>query len=236
MRFYGQFDPPVDKALFERYFSDYPKLGFFIECGAFDGMTECSCKFFEETLHWTGINIEPAPPVFSQLERNRPNSLNLNVALSNRSGVAQFKHVIHPYLGDQFGNGSLCHAPEHMQLLIDTGCKFKEYNVRTITWPDLVNNYNIKRVDLFILDVEGAELAVIEGMKGCTVLPKIFCIEHEHIDINKLKELLGCLGYRYDFSLFINSFFVHETARERFVREVKEYFKNKYMYIKNMFI
>jgi hypothetical protein len=38
-RFYGQFDPPVDRFLFERYFAGSKRPGVFIECGAFDGET-----------------------------------------------------------------------------------------------------------------------------------------------------------------------------------------------------
>jgi hypothetical protein len=36
---------------------------------------------------------------------------------------------------------------------------------------------DIKHVDLFVLDVEGHEEQVIEGMKGCNILPDVFCIE-----------------------------------------------------------
>ncbi|MEI9889739.1 MAG: hypothetical protein WDN45_03025 [Caulobacteraceae bacterium] len=51
-KFYGQFDPPVDRVLFERYFPDKTIRGVFVECGAYDGQTESCCKFFEN--RWTG--------------------------------------------------------------------------------------------------------------------------------------------------------------------------------------
>ena len=59
-RFYGQFDPPVDRFLFERFFAGSKRPGVFIECGAFDGETESSCKFFEESLGWWGTGIRTA--------------------------------------------------------------------------------------------------------------------------------------------------------------------------------
>jgi FkbM family methyltransferase len=217
MKFYGQFDPPVDKVLYERYFTGYTRPGFFVECGAFDGVTECSCKFFEETLHWRGINIEPSPPIFRQLEINRPKSVNLNVALSDKRGTALFSHVIHPNLGASFGNGSLCHTQEHRRLLIEGGCTFQEYEVRTITWTELVKNFKIKTVDLLVLDVEGTELDVIRGMDRRAVLPKILCVEHGHANHpDELKLPLERLGYKYDFSSFVNSFFVRENPFEKF--------------------
>jgi hypothetical protein len=43
-QYYGQFDPPLDRVLHERYFLGR-RRGVFVECGAFDGHLECSCKF-----------------------------------------------------------------------------------------------------------------------------------------------------------------------------------------------
>jgi FkbM family methyltransferase len=228
MKFYGQFDPPVDKLLYEHYFQNYTRPGFFIECGAFDGITECSCKFFEETLNWTGINIEPSPPIFRQLEINRPESKNLNIALSNSKGSALFHQVIHPEYGELCSNSSLCHTSSHHQWLVDIGCTFKDYQVQTITWTDLIKNFRIPSVDLFVLDVEGAEREVIQGMKKSRVLPRIFCIEHGHCNYpNELQDLLHPFGYRYDFSSDVNSFFVQSNTLTKYVHYIKshiEYF------------
>ena len=87
-KYYGQFDPPVDKFIYENFFATNEKKneGFFIECGAGDGVTESSCKFFEESLGWSGINVEAAPPLFKRLIVNRPGSLNINCALSDYIG------------------------------------------------------------------------------------------------------------------------------------------------------
>jgi hypothetical protein len=45
--FYGQFNPPFDKILKDRYFNNVFN-GVGIECGAFDGLTECNLKYFEK--------------------------------------------------------------------------------------------------------------------------------------------------------------------------------------------
>ena len=101
MRFYGQWDPPVDKYLFENYFPN--KLnGTFIECGAFDGITESCCKFFEEFRGWRGINVEPVPYLFELLCDNRPLSTNVNAALTDPTTAqhdAEFTQALHPSLG-----------------------------------------------------------------------------------------------------------------------------------------
>lgn len=209
IRFYGQFQPPVDQFIFERYFKE-KRDGISIECGAFDGQLECSCKFFEESMGWTSINIEASPPVYRNLIKNRPNSKNYNVALSNLAGSAKFTHVISPDMGENFGNGSLSHLDVHKNALIREGCKFIDYDVKTITYKQLIEMTEIKKLDLMVLDVEGHELSVIEGMIGAIVLPDIFCIEHGHLGVEKIKLALTMakLPYKYDTSLHVNSFFI----------------------------
>jgi len=208
MRFYGQWDPPVDKFLYENYFSD-TENGFFIECGAFDGLTECCCKFFEEFKGWTGINIEPVPQTYEKLCKNRPNSTNIKGALSNVAKTAKFSQAIHPSMGNHFGNGSLTHSEHHKNLLKREGCTFEEFEVETFTYKQLIERNNITKVDLFVLDVEGHESNVLEGMVGCNVLPKIFCIEHGHVKQQMYKKVQS-LGYKFDKTSFNNSFFIRK--------------------------
>jgi FkbM family methyltransferase len=206
MRFYGQWNPPVDQVLFERYFQDR-RNGFFIEAGAFDGLIESSCKFFEESLGWRGANLEPTPWNFRLLQQNRPGSLNLQLALSDARGTARFTQAVHPQRGQHFGNGSLGHTPEHLRILEKEGCRFEQFPVPTLTYRDFVAEQGITRVDLMVLDVEGHEPQVIAGMAGCPVLPRVLCVEHGHNGVEGTTRMLAPLGYRYDFSSHNNSMY-----------------------------
>lgn len=210
-KFYGQFTPQVDRFIFERYFPDLGIRGTFIECGAFDGQLECSCKFFEETLGWTGYNLEPSPHIFANLKRNRPDSRNYQIALSNRIGSAPFKLVSHPQLGLNYGNGSLTHTAQHTQLLREGGCTFSEVEVELTTFRAFTERERMHHVDLFVLDVEGHELDVIEGMLGSQVLPDIMCVEVGHTPLDQVRNSLARLGYVYDISSHVNAFFIHQT-------------------------
>jgi len=134
MKFYGQFSPPVDHVLYHRYGHLFPRnCGYFMESGAFDGLTECNCKFLEESFHWRGINVEPVPHLFQLLQSNRPASINVNCALSSQRGKAVFQHAIHPTHGATFGNGSLAHTKHHRTLLEQDGCQFQVIRVETRT-------------------------------------------------------------------------------------------------------
>lgn len=211
-KFYGQFEPQVDKFIFERYFKDEGIKGVFVECGAFDGLTENSCKFFEETMGWKGYNVEPVPWVYESLCKNRPDSTNLNFALSDKIGTATFTAVDHPDFGVDCTNGSLAHTEKHFSMLEQAGCKFVRVEVDLLTWPEFIQRNDISHVDLLVLDVEGHELSVIDGMYGCDILPDVFCIEIGHLDFGEIRHKLSHLGYVYDVSSHVNAFFIKKEV------------------------
>jgi FkbM family methyltransferase len=208
-KFYGQFDPPVDKFIFNRYFPDPDIRGIYVECGAFDGQTECSCRFFEESLSWTGLNLEPVPHLFEALQTNRPTGRNLNLGLSSSCGSATFSHAISPIVGRAFGNGSINHFQSHRDQLVASGCTFEEMTIQVITWSRLVEQERLHHVDLFVLDVEGHELDVLNGMKGCSILPDVMAVEFGHIGFDVVRKAMSDLGYDYDICSHGNAFFIH---------------------------
>lgn len=208
MKFYGQFNPPVDRFIFERYFPDTNIKGVFVECGGFDGVTDSSCKFFEETMCWTGFNLEPVPNLFALLDENRPLARNLQMALSDTTGMATFTHAIHPVLGEVFGNGSLGHADVHRNELEAADCTFETFTVATITWRDFIKQEAITCVDLLVLDVEGHELLVLDGMRNAEVMPAVMCVEFGHLGLETVRDKMRELNYEYDIQSQGNAFFV----------------------------
>lgn len=217
-RYYGQFDPPVDRFLHERYFAGREAPGVVIECGAFDGVTESSCKFFEETLGWTAVNVEPHPPSFRRLVESRPNSRNLNVALSAGPGRATFTGIVHPHYGELCTNGSLSHTTAHREWLDAIGCTYREYEVETVTYRDLVATLALPSVELLVLDVEGHELDVLRGVAGTPrkLLPKVLCIEHGHLGEEAMRASVEPLGYVFDATSFVNSYYLRTDVASAF--------------------
>jgi len=211
MKYYGQFNPQVDKILHTHFFPN-KFHGISLECGAFDGITDSCTKFFEENYNWKTINIEAGPIIFKKLQQNRPNSINLELALSNNNGNTIFRNYKHPIYGYNWGNGSINHTSEHKKQLEQTCGKnnFVDLDVKCKTYKQIIDDLQISYLDLFILDVEGNELEVIEGMVDCDVLPDVFVIESNHITTDILIEKLKILKspYKFLFTSFVNSFFI----------------------------
>ncbi|HUC95613.1 MAG TPA: FkbM family methyltransferase [Candidatus Saccharimonadia bacterium] len=204
--FYGQFE--LDKVLYQTFFQN-KKEGFFVECGAFDGLTESTCKFFEESMGWTGMNIEPTPYAYNKLIQNRPHCINLQYALSSTNGKATFTNAIHPSLGLHFGNGSLNHTSNHKDELVAMGCNFETFEVECIRFDNLHQTHNIKQIDLFVLDVEGHECNALDGILSLpqNSLPLIFCIEHSITGSDKINKMLKPY-YTFHSKHAHNAFFV----------------------------
>ena len=217
--FYGQFNPPLDKIIYERYFNDkIPALGVAVECGAGDGIRESSCLFFEESLGWHVFNIEASPINYKKLEINRPFSRNFNLGLSDSKETKIFKHVIHPKLGENFGNGSFEHKNYHKEELLKIGCTFEESEVKTITIDSFFELAQLEYVDLFVLDVEGYELKALQQLKNSKVRPVVFCVEKQlDQDWHKIQNILSELNYVYVEDIHNNGIFVQYSFVEKYI-------------------
>jgi FkbM family methyltransferase len=207
MQFFGQWNPPVDQVLYENYFKNN-KTGFFIESGGYDGVSLSCCLFFEK-LGWRGINVEPAKNHFADCSKNRPKAINLNVGLGDKEDILTFKNVVSPH-GSGAGNGSFEHDDVHLKELKTYGVSFEEYDIPIITYRKMIQDHKVSHVDLMCLDVEGFEFKVMEGMKGCNILPDIMCIEYSYLGLKKLIQYMKDFGYHFNFISFNNAYFSKE--------------------------
>jgi FkbM family methyltransferase len=150
------------------------RRGFFIECGANDGVYFSICNWFERELGWHGMNVECNPYAFEELKRNRPNCINVNYALGNRDGETVKFMIPRKDCSKRdrlTGNASL------MYLANWGGLSVENVGVEMITYPTLLQKHEIEYVDLFVLDIEGAEVPVLETIPTWKVRPAILSVE-----------------------------------------------------------
>jgi FkbM family methyltransferase len=186
--FYSQSNE--DRILYTKYLNY--KNGFFIELGAMDGITYSNTLFFENTLNWSGVLIE-ANDQYNQLIQNRPNCHNFNYAVSEIEGDVEF-------LGNN-ALGGMVHtmSDSHItgwNLDVNSG----KYLVKGKPISKILEPLNIKKVDLFSIDVEGGEFEVLNTFDW-DIPVYIVLIELSKHDIKKdekCRELLKSKGFEFD--------------------------------------
>jgi|688.fasta_scaffold707241_1 FkbM family methyltransferase len=203
-KFYGQFDPPLDKYLYETFFKN-KMFGCSIEAGASNGVTENNTKFFEETLKWKTINVEPLPEWYNELINNRPNSVNINNALHPYSNSEQINFFI-PFLptyGLKNHLGSI-----NYDNLTKYRTKIKKITVNTITYNKIIEDNNITDLDLFVLDIEGYEVEFLKSFNEWKIYPKILVIEIGHLNDDSI--IYNIIKHKYTFydRQFVNNIYI----------------------------
>lgn len=197
--FSGRGQGLIDKKLYETYFNDW-REGSCLECGALDGQSLSICKFFEDRLHWKRYNIEGNPTIFPTLLKNCPTSVNIPYILSNGE-----QEVVYFVGNKKYAKLSKVLPVEKGENLIKEYPE-KIFRIPCITYKEFVILCGITKLDLFVLDVEGHEFEVLDGMEGATVFPEIMCIE-EHKELDRLKERMSRFNYNFEFTSGYNHIF-----------------------------
>jgi len=160
------------------------KNGFFIDIGAHDGVTINNTLYFEKYNNWSGINIEPIKKVYDKLVVNRPNSININCAISNNDGTAEFLSndgytEMLSGLKDNFD-------PRHLERLQkennQMGSTTQTITVITKKLETICDEYNINHINYLSIDVEGAEFEVIKSINFDKIFIDIIEFENNYDD------------------------------------------------------
>ena len=213
MQFYSQ--SKEDNILYEKYFKNYNLEGqkYYFEMGAMDGVIYSNTKFYEDTLGWTGILVEPNPITFYNLIKNRPNNKLMNVICSNLKNSLEFNisvdipavcslEVTKPKdFDNQYYNHSNMLKIKSIPVSLDT----------------ILENSGIPRVDFCIIDVEGHEVHVLEScsFKFPVVLFLIEFLDDEEKN-NKVISIMQTNNYKFMEKCAHNGVFINNDYLKYF--------------------
>lgn len=181
--FYSQHNQ--DNFLETNVFKGY-KNGFFVDVGAHNGKALNNTLYFEETNNWRGINIEPIKKVFDVLVENRPNNINLNLAVCNNDGETEF--FCNSGYTEMLSGIKETFDPRHFQRLQNEnkhiGGSTEIIKVKTKKLESIFDEYDISRVNYLSIDVEGAEFEVIKSINFDKVFIDIIGFENNYNDVS----------------------------------------------------
>tara|TARA_Y100000389_G_scaffold124010_1_gene121364 strand:+ start:764 stop:1576 length:813 start_codon:yes stop_codon:yes gene_type:complete len=220
-KFYSQIGEDI--IIYNNFINKNEKNGTYVEIGGGDGYNLSNSKFFNKYLGFKGILIEPVPSFFEKLRKNRPNDILINKAIDYKIGKSSF-------IGDSHtaGINRYLSKPLKERYLSNN----REYLVDTIPMSQIIETTDLDYIDYFSIDVEGAELVILETMDwnipvyviSIELNEKINETEEKDRDKNqKCREILLKQGFIFVTKVDINEFWINQN-----------YFRKDLLYDKNI--
>ena len=181
-----------DKRVKDAFFRNR-KDGFFLEIGAFDGVTGSNCLHFEKFMGWDGVAAEPSRTQYKFLEKNR-RCKTVNKAVGFSGDNVEFVEVVEgPAMLS--GVNSEDFAMTKTFLDNDDASRTITYNVETVSVMEMVGDRSL--VDFMSLDIEGAEMKVLESIDFDRVQMRVIAVENSDIGSPIFRTFFDGIGYRY---------------------------------------
>jgi len=186
--------------VYEQFFYNL-KNKFFIDVGASNGLDGSNSSLFEFYLNWNGICIEPNKVQYDKLIKNR-NCKIYNCCIAEEDTIKEFWEIKGPI--SPLSGLKESYDPQHIDRIqkevLQTNDTIEIKNIEVKKLSTLMNENNISYVDYLSIDVEGAELQVLEGIdfkkhyidvisledNGYTNKPKDFLLKHNYKFITKV--------------------------------------------------
>jgi len=180
-KFYSQ--DGQDKYLETNVFKGF-KNGVFMDVGAHDGIKINNTLFFEKERGWSGVNIEPNKTVYDKLVLNRPSCINLNCAVANEDGTAEF--ICNEGYTEMLSGLKNNYDPRHHTRLNNEieyyGGKSSVINTSVKKIDTICKENNITRIHYLSIDVEGGEFDVIRSINFDSVFIDVIGFENNYND------------------------------------------------------
>ena len=203
-----------DQYLEENVFKGY-KNGVFVDVGAHDGKTINNTLYFETNNNWKGINVEPITDVYEKLVINRPNCINLNCAVDEKEGEAEFIYN-KGYTEMISGLKNHYDLRHHARLVNENNHFGSSSNIISIPTNTLANIFKtnaVTHVNYLSIDVEGAEFAVIKSIDFESVFIDVIGFENNYNDTSvPIVEYLNNKGYNL-LHASMDIFMIHKDSK-----------------------
>lgn len=169
------------------------QYGYFLEIGAFDGITCSNTYLLERDYFWKGICVEPVPYNFEKLKINRPKAICSDYAVYSETGLT-LKFEVANALDMLSGISTLINDCHRAMVFSDT----TTIEVKTISLTDLLDINNAPTfIDYMSLDTEGSEYDILKTFNFEKYIVGIIHLEHNFTEPmrSQIRELLLSKDY-----------------------------------------
>ena len=183
-----------DRFLLEHFFRG-KRGGVFVDIGAYDGETFSNTLFFERTMGWTGLCVEPLPSAFAKLAATRKAACE-NICIADFEGEAEFVEADDCGGPNQqmFSGLSASFDPRHaMRIQAMTKTRVTR-RVKVTKLSALLAKHSLFDIDYCSIDTEGAELAILSDFDPERFRISLFTIENNWDD-ERIPKLMAAKGY-----------------------------------------
>lgn len=159
---------------------DYFKgtIGTFIDIGANDGETLSNTRALAQ-LGWCGVLVEASPRAYHKLEQlyftntRKKCFYTYNFALASKNGTIEL-HESGALLGS-YDVGLVSSIYENETKRFSRSVSFEKVTVECYRWKTFLNRLYIKEFDFVSIDIEGAEIEVMQQMDFSKT--QMICVE-----------------------------------------------------------
>ena len=150
------------------YFKD-KKNGFYVDVGCYHPIHRNNTYLLHKK-NWSGINIDTSQFSIDLFNHMRPKDLNYNYAISNRNEIIKLFY--------QKELSQLSTTERDQAETVFQG-NIKEKEIQAFTLDEILNRdkYKNTKIDFLDIDVEGADLKVLEGLSFDKFKPELVCVE-----------------------------------------------------------
>jgi len=188
-----------------KFIYDLEKSGFFVDIGAYDGLTG-SNTYFLESMGWNGICVEPNEGPFNLLNASRK-CIKYNMAMSDHDGEVEFITV------NGYAEQISCvknTAPEaHLSRIENEISAHGGDSIKRIVpcsrFSSLIKEKNITYLSI---DAESHELYILKGIDFSYHAIKYISFERNPYDENDCGKFLTDLGYKHLTTIGVDNFYI----------------------------
>lgn len=148
--------------------------GIFLEVGAANGVRLSNSLFFERERGWSGLLIEPNRKYYDELVTVHRKSYIVNSCLSLDGKISTANFIT----ADLIGGVEEGYTDSMRERVKSEFPNAEQVEVLCIPIYSILQEINMKHIDFFTLDVEGAELQILKTIPFNNVTINVFCIEY----------------------------------------------------------